>query len=110
MAITIRSSQKTTAIQQELDQERYNRMITEEELEKTAGKIKSLESQLSEAQKKLANSQTTLIEERKLNAQLKSQLEELSQPKDSPRGSLKDGLSSSTPSRPMIQGDPVMKD
>lgn len=64
-----------------LEQERYSRMIAEEELQKSEYRIKKLEADLQTTQVKLSKSQEVLDKEKSQAARLKSQMQELNRTK-----------------------------
>jgi peptidoglycan hydrolase CwlO-like protein len=66
-----------------LEQERYSRMIAEEELQKSEYRIKKLEADLQTTQVKLSKSQEVLDKEKSQAARLKSQMQELDRAKSS---------------------------
>ena len=68
--------------QQNLDRERYQRMVAEENLNKAATKISSLESELGTIRDKIQSAQVILEEGQKTNADLQSQLEAITKAKE----------------------------
>ena len=81
MAIT--SSQSAAKVQSGLDQERYNRMVAEEKLEKASAKISSLSSELDNAKMKIQSIQAAVEEDKSTASELKAQLESVTKLKES---------------------------
>ena len=73
--MTLSSNQVTSKFHQELDQERYKRLVAEENLSKAATKISSLESELSGTREKIQSVQAILQEGKAQANDLKSQLD-----------------------------------
>ena len=82
LAMVIFSRQAVDKTQKTLDQERYNRMITEEKLEKALMKIKSVETELTNAQNQAQGIQTVLEKERNVNINLRSELDKMTKLKE----------------------------
>ena len=61
-----------------LNQERYNRMLAEENLEKASSTINNLQSQLSATQKKIKTIETLVEQTKGMNADLKDRLDKTS--------------------------------
>ena len=73
--MAISASQSASKAQAGLDQERYNRMVAEEKLEKATAKLVSLQTELDNANTKIKGIQAVLDQGRSTNADLKAQLE-----------------------------------
>lgn len=67
------------AAQKELIQERYLRMVAEEEWDKSQNRLGSLESELERTHNKIKNAERQLQETRSINDELKNLLEKASQ-------------------------------
>lgn len=81
--VLIRFNDKASKATKALEQERYNRMVAEETLQKNAAKITSLEEQLKVATDKMSRIQDILDQEQTVNQDLKKQYEQLAQTKAS---------------------------
>ncbi len=81
--MAINEFKKKSQIQQGLDQERYNRIVAEEKLDKATAQIASLQSDLDSATSKIQSIQIILEQGKILNSDLKSQLESASRLKES---------------------------
>ena len=81
--LSIGSSQQAAKIREGLDQERYNRMVVEEQLEKAQGTITSLQSQLEGANAKIKGIQALVEEGQSATSDLQAQLQSVSQLKTS---------------------------
>ena len=77
------SNQTAGKIKQELEQERYNRMVAEEGLSKTQSKINALESELTTAKDKIQTVQAILATGQEEASDLKSQLDSATRAKAS---------------------------
>ena len=97
VAMVFFSGQTVDKTRKDLDQERYNRMVAEEKLEKALVKIKSLETDLTNAQNQAQGLQTVLEQEKNANVDLKTELEKTSKLKEVLEGNLKDALVPSPP-------------
>ena len=86
------SSQTVSKTQKDLNQERYNRMVAEEKLEKSEGKIKSLENELTNAKNQAQSIQSTLEKEQKSNSNLLTELEKMTKLKGVLEEQLKSAL------------------
>ncbi len=75
------SNQTAGKIKQELEQERYKRMVAEEGLTKTQSRISSLESELTTAKDKIQSVQAILATGKEENSDLKTELENVSKAK-----------------------------
>ncbi len=73
--MSINAQKNLNKLQQNLDRERYQRMVAEENLNKANTKIGSLESELAAARDKIQSVQTILEEGQKTNSDLRSHLE-----------------------------------
>ncbi len=80
--MTINSKRTLGKLQQNLDRERYQRMVAEENFHKAATKINSLESELAAIRDKIQSAQVILEEGQKTNADLRSQLEAITKAKE----------------------------
>lgn len=92
VAITIVSGSKASQNSKMLDQERYNRMVAEEKLEKALAKVQSLESALTSAQNQAQSIQDTLAKEKTANEGLKTELEKTEKLKQILENELKNSL------------------
>ena len=90
--MVIISGQKVNTTRKDLEQERYNRMIAEEKLEKALLKVKSLENELTNAQNQTQGIQTVLEKEKVANAALKTELEKVTKLKEVLEQELKNAL------------------
>ncbi len=81
--LSISSSQQASKIREGLDQERYNRMVVEEQLEKAKVTIVSLQSQLEGANTKIKGIQALVEEGQNATSDLQAQLQSVSQLKSS---------------------------
>ena len=80
--MTINSKRTLGKLQQDLDRERYQRLVAEENFHKAATKINSLESELAAIRDKIQSAQVILEEGQKTNADLQSQLEAITKAKE----------------------------
>lgn len=81
--MAISSTNRASRVQQGLDQERYNRMIAEEKLEKANAKLSSLQTELDTAKSKIQGIQAVLDQGKSTTADLKAQLESVTKLKES---------------------------
>ncbi len=88
----IRAIEKERKAVKNLDEERYNRMIAEESLQKNAAKLMALDTQLKSAQDKMNKVQDILSQEKNVNEGLKKQYDELAQTKAELEGKLKSAM------------------
>ncbi len=70
--------EKNSKVSKSLEEERYNRMVVEESLQKSAAKVATLEAQLKVANDKMVKVQEFIDQEKTVNADLQKQYEELS--------------------------------
>jgi len=75
IGVAIRSSKLAHDARSTLDQERYSRMVAQENLELARGKITSLEGKLAKAQKKISGIKKMLEGIKAYNEDLKARLE-----------------------------------
>ena len=99
LVLTVVSNQRTKAVYQSLNEERYKRIVVEENLQQAFLKVKSLESQLSQSQEKLQNVDLILNQGKSENTDLKIQLQQLTKLKESLERSIAD-----------IRDDPSVQD
>ncbi len=81
--IAVSSGRAAQKMQQSLDQERYQRMVAEEKLEKSSLQIASLESELDSVKGKIQGIQAIMQDGNHANADLKIQLESITKVKES---------------------------
>ena len=91
-AMVVISGQTVDKTKKNLEQERYNKMVAEEKLEKAALKIKSLESELTNAQNQTQSIQTVLEQEKIAGANLRLELEKVTKLKEVLEEELKNAL------------------
>ena len=75
--VAITANNNVDEIRQDLEKERYDRMVAEEKLQKAGSRIKSAEDQLASSENKLKGIQAIVDENHSANDGLKSQLEEM---------------------------------
>lgn len=75
VGVAIRSSKYSNDARSALEQERYSRMVAEENVELAQGKITSLEGQLAKAKKKISGVEKMLEELKAYTEDLKARLE-----------------------------------
>ena len=80
MALT--SNQAVGHIKRDLDQERYKRIVAEENLSKASAKVNSLEMELSSTRDKIQSVQVILQEGKTVTTDLKVQLERMTKNKE----------------------------
>ena len=80
MALT--SNQAVGHIKRDLDQERYKRIVAEENLSKASAKVNSLEMELSSTRDKIQSVQVILQEGKTVTTDLKVQLERMTKTKE----------------------------
>ena len=83
-------SQNAGHAAQELNQERYLRMVSEENLQKANKRIASLESDLEKIQNKIKSFERLIEQNTAINNDLKTRLENASQVKDELEQKLKE--------------------
>ena len=76
------SNQAVGHIKRDLDQERYKRIVAEENLSKTSAKISSLEAELAGTRDKIQSVQAILQEGKSETSDLKTQLERMTKAKE----------------------------
>ena len=92
LVIVILSGRTVDKTRKELDQERYNRMVAEEKLEKVNTKIKSMESELTNSQNQTQGLQTFIEKEKVANDNLRTELEKVTRLKEVLEKELKNAL------------------
>ena len=80
--MTLISNQITGRMQEALNQERYKRITAEENFNKAASKINSLENELAGTRDKIQSVQTILEEGKQTNADLESHLASVTKAKE----------------------------
>ena len=88
--MSVGSSRQAAKIREGLDQERYNRMVAEEELEKSKGTVTSLQTQLDVANLKIKSIQSLVDEGQNVKSNLQAQLQSITQLKASLEKQLQD--------------------
>ena len=73
--VAYRYSQSSLQAKQVLDQERYSRITTEENLSKSNARVKELEDQTSKLEKKMASMQVVLDNTNAMNDDLKARID-----------------------------------
>ena len=79
--VAITANNTVDGLRQDLEKERYDRMVSEEKLQKAGSRIKSAEDQLAASENKLKGIQAIVDENHSANDGLKAQLENLAQTK-----------------------------
>jgi len=82
LLMALSSNRAVGHIKRDLDQERYKRIVAEENLSKSSAKINSLETELSATRDKIQNVQTILQEGKSETTDLKVQLERMTKAKE----------------------------
>jgi chromosome segregation ATPase len=90
--LVVRYYKENRDVSKILDQERYSRMVAEEELQKGEYRINKLEADLQTTQVKLSKLQENLDKERETKAELKAKLDSLSSTRESLEKNLQDAL------------------
>ena len=80
--MTLSSNQISGRMQEALNQERYKRITAEENFNKAASKINSLENELAGTRDKIQSVQTILEEGKQTNADLESHLASVTKAKE----------------------------
>lgn len=80
--MALSSNQTAGHIKRDLDQERYKRIVAEENLGKASSKINSLETELSGTRDKIQSAQAILQEGKAETSDLKIQLEHMTKAKE----------------------------
>jgi hypothetical protein len=86
----VRIGRENSSVTSDLERERYLRMTTEEEQQKSIMRIRKLEDELRTAQVRLVKAQESADREKDMNAELKKQLERSGQAKELLEKSLED--------------------
>ena len=86
------SVEKINKIRKTLDEERYNRMVTEETLQKREAKLSTLGVQLKAAEDKMNRVQGLIVQEKDNNVSLQKQYEDLNRAKIDLEAKLKSAL------------------
>lgn len=73
--LVIRYSRDAGYVRDELDRERYKRMVSEENLQNANTQISSLEAELKRSQKKVESIETVLERTKAINVDLKARLD-----------------------------------
>lgn len=92
LTMVIISGQTVDKTRKDLNQERYNRMVVEEKLEKALLKVKSLENETTSSQNQAQNVQALLDQEKKANQDLRTELEKMTKLKGILEDQLKNAL------------------
>ena len=79
ITMTVRFAKDAQSHEQNLNQERYNRMVAEESLASANTKINALETELERLQNKIKNSEKLLSETNAMNDDLKARLDKAMQ-------------------------------
>lgn len=90
VALAVYFNQNASRHQEDLTQERYLRMVTEENLEKANSKINSLEDQIAKIKNKNSNVEKLLEQKAADNLDLKAKLEKTSTIKEALEGKIKE--------------------
>ena len=75
--ILFRFNQEKTKVERNLQQERFNRLVAEENSEKNVALIQRLEKELKAAQDKFLQIENILDQQKDVNADLKAQFEKI---------------------------------
>ena len=75
--ILFRFNQEKAKVEKNLQQERYNRIVAEENSEKNVAQIHRLEKELKGAQDKFAQIENILDQQKDVNADLRAQFEKI---------------------------------
>ena len=79
--VLVRNYQERSKIEKNLQQERYSRLVAEENSEKSESKIKQLNLDLKLSEEKIVKIQRILDEEKNVNEDLKAQYDRLTRAK-----------------------------
>ena len=82
LVMAFSSNQAVGHIKRDLDQERYKRIVAEENLSKSSAKINTLETELASTRDKIQSVQTILQEGKTETSDLKVQLERVTRAKE----------------------------
>ena len=104
LVLVMLSSQRIDKARKEIDTERYNRMVAEEKLEKALSRVKTLETEITNAQNQAQNIQTVLEQQATAASHLKAELEKETQAKKQLENQLKsDSVELQSPQPPVTQ-------
>lgn len=92
LIMVVLSSQAVDKTRKSLDQERYDKMVAEEKLEKALIKIKSLENDITNSQNQTQSMQAIVEQEKNANTKLKTELAKVTKLKDVLEDQLKNAL------------------
>ncbi len=92
LIIAVKASYTVQQNQEIVERERYQRMVTEETLQKTLMQVKSLKNQLIGVRNQVQSLQTVLEKEKDASANVRSELEKVIKLKDVLERELKDAL------------------
>ena len=90
--VLVRNHQEKSKMERSLQQERYSRLVAEENFEKNESKIKQLDLDLKLSQEKIVKIQRILDEEKNVNEDLKTQYEKLTSAKSELENKLKEAI------------------
>ena len=96
VVMVVLSGQKLSKSQQDLDKERYSRMVAEEKYSQTISKLNSAESEMNKKQNRIENVQALLEKEKTSADEIRGQMEKLLQVNKR----LEDALKSVVPPEP----------
>ena len=108
--IAFKKSQNAGKMQQDLNQERYVRMTTEENLSKSNEHVKEMEEQVAKLEKKMASMQIVLDNTNAINEDLKARLDKAGQIKqdmDVKIKELEQMAGASQPTPPPVEAAPA---
>ncbi len=77
LVLVVSFYQKANKYTKSLEEERYSRMVAEESLQRSSGKLATLETQLKSANEKIEKIQTLIKQEKNVNSDLQKQYEAL---------------------------------
>lgn len=89
LVMVISFYQKASKYTKSYEEEKYNRMVAEESLQKNAAKVVTLEAQLKTANEKMEKIQDLIEQEKSVNLDLKKQYDALSKIKSDLQNKLK---------------------
>lgn len=92
LVIAVKASLTVKKNKEKVEQERYIRMVAEEDLQNTYTKIKSLENSLTKAQNQVQSLQDVLEKEKNAGVNLKTELEKSTRYNQVLQEDLKDAL------------------
>jgi len=90
--VLVRNHQEKSKMEKNLQQERYSRLVAEENFEKNESKIKQLDLDLKLSEEKIVKIQRILDEEKNVNEELKVQYEKLISAKAELEDKLKEAI------------------